>query len=146
MIGVSPENLELNIAQNGAGRQNLFLKNFDQSESTIFVSAEEHGDYLEIDPAEFVLSASGERAVSITAKQGKNFSTNLEVVSSDNPEVAAGIKIPVTVSGNSFLAQYQFGFLILGALLVTILAYAITRRKHEKKRTAAVGIGSLRVP
>ncbi len=131
MIGVSPDHLELDLAQSGASSQNIFLKNLDTKPVEISIEAERYAHHLEIEAAALILPSAGERAVKITARAGKNFSTNLEVVAHENSEIAAGIKIPLTVTGNKFITQYQYGFILLGAFLITFLAYAINKKRKK---------------
>lgn len=128
MIGVSPDRLELNFSQNGASAQNIFLKNLGAAPIRITVASEKYSQYLEIEPPETVLAAAGEQPVRINAKEGKNFSTNLEIVSHDNSEIATGVKIPLTVSGNKFIVQYEWAVIIAAAFLVTAFVYLF---KHK---------------
>lgn len=131
MIGISPDHLELDLSKNGASSQNIFLKNLDTREIKITIRAEKYSHYLEIDPRERVLSAAGESEVRVTAKAGKNFSTNLEIIFYESSEIGAGIKIPINVSGNKFIAQYQYGLIIAAAFIITLLVYAINTKRQK---------------
>ena len=139
-LGVSPGALEFETRWGQSRTETLHV--FNQSDSTSTFSAyvdEEYAQWVSLTPDEFVLAPGESRDVDVAVSpplgHDREYNFLLYVVSftqGSNPNLGAGIKVPVHVTCNSWMSPIPaYGFVII-ALALSLAALLIWFLRHKR--------------